>query len=82
MSSTTGDPRCGWSCGNPIDRSLAYTALLDQGQFKGVTGERGTEMITVFLHDYYRSVDRYRAAEQQYPTMYEFARTWEMHDVP
>ena len=66
----------------PIDRSLAYTALLDQGQFAGVTYERGIEMVTVFLHDYYRSADRYQAAQQKIPTMYEFARSWEMHDVP
>jgi hypothetical protein len=68
--------------GSPIDRSLAFTALLDQGQFAGVESKRGEQMVTVFLHDYYRSVDRYKAAEQQFPTMYEFARTWEMHDVP
>lgn len=67
---------------SPIDRSLAFTALLDQGQFAGISGERGTEMITVFLHDYYRSCDRYQAAGQQFPTMYEFARSWEMHDAP
>jgi hypothetical protein len=65
---------------NPIDRSLAFTALLDQGQFAGVEQRRGSQMITVFLHDYYRSCDRYQAAQQKMPTMYEFARNWSMHD--
>lgn len=65
---------------NPIDRSLAYTALLDQGQFTGVEGKRGEQMVAVFLHDYYRSADRHQAAQQKIPTMYEFARNWEMHD--
>jgi hypothetical protein len=65
---------------NPIDRSLAFTALLDQGQFAGIEQARGEQMVTVFLHDYYRSADRYQAAQQKTPTMYEFARSWAMHD--
>jgi hypothetical protein len=67
---------------NPIDRSLAYTALLDQGQLNGVEFRRGEQMVTVFLHDWYRSADRYQAAGQQIPSMYEFARSWSMHDEP
>jgi hypothetical protein len=59
---------------NPIDRSLAFTALLDQGYLKGVEFRRGEQMVTVFLNDWYLAGDQYQG------TMYEFAGSWSMHD--
>jgi hypothetical protein len=52
---------------NPLDRSAAWTVLLEQGFFKDLTGDADRDMTTKFLDDFYASgVTR----------MWEFAETW------
>lgn len=42
---------------NPIDRSLAFTALLEFEWFRRMEMRQGTEVITAFLDDFYASPD-------------------------
>ncbi len=61
----------------PVDRSLAFTALLEHGWFRQAKIGDGERLVTLFLHDYYRSVDRYQSASQKPPTMFNFSANWE-----
>lgn len=52
---------------NPLERSAAWTVLLEQGKFTGLTGNADSDMTTKFLDDFHAS-----GATR----MWEFAETW------
>ena len=59
--------------GHPMERSAAWTVLLEQGFFEGLTGDADRVLTTWFLADF-------RAAGT--PSMWEFAETWKPAEGP
>jgi hypothetical protein len=58
---------------NPIDRSLAFTALLEFGWFARMRSEEGTQVITRFLDSYYAACE---LSETVPANIWEYAKTW------
>jgi hypothetical protein len=52
---------------NPMERSAAWTVLLERGLFKELSGNADLDMTTQFLADFHAS----RSTD-----MFEFAKTW------
>lgn len=52
---------------NPMERSAAWTVLLEQGFFEGLTGNADSDLTTRFLDDFHAS-----GATR----MWEYAQTW------
>ena len=53
---------------NPIDRSLAFTALLEHEWFRRSDSRDSGDVITALLDDFYASPET---------NIWNFARTWE-----
>lgn len=53
----------------PLDRSAAFSALLDLSpEFGETKASRGSEIITLFLADFYD--------QPEAPSMYDYAKIW------
>jgi hypothetical protein len=52
---------------NPMERSAAWSVLLEQGKFEGLTGNADIDMTTKFLDDFHASGATH---------MWEFGQTW------
>lgn len=53
---------------NPVDRSLAFTALLEWNWFRQATSRDGEQHITRFLEDYY--------GQESIRNIWDFAQDW------
>lgn len=57
---------------NPYARSLAWTALFDQGKLAGLTADEADAVVSRFEADFHREQANGRASN-----LWDFARTWD-----
>lgn len=60
----------------PIDRSLAFTALLEFEWFRKTESRAGENVVTAFLDYYYGLCATAVTEHRQPPNMFEEAREW------